>query len=753
MAVTRLCPECGKQYLSKTRFCRDDGARLVDAPSQPGTGTANEREAQSRPDPSDSPHLDAKAESKSKPPAKPEPKPDAKAEASKIAKAKGASLPLKSKPQPEAAAAASAAPISPALERAKAAPPPKPSSQAAAPPAARSIEGPLGASAEPPKAVAKTAARDGKQPLRTTGGGASRAASAPVASGRTSSDSRRDMRRESKRDHRGKEADKADPMLGRVIAGRFLLEAVIGAGATGVVYRATHRALNRTMAVKLLKPQFIWDERSLQRFMREARTCSLLDHPNIVYLYDFGRDDRGEPFLVMEFAEGKTLHETIRLSSTLTLPVDRTLAIMTQVARALEHAHGRGVIHRDIKPENIVLTTHEGQPDWVKILDFGVARIVGQAPVTGHGQVTGTAEFIAPETLSGAGTVAPPVDIYAVGMIFHDALIGRPPFTGKLDVVLHQHMNVVPPLLSERSGDPGIPPELDSLVARLLDKDPAKRPNAGDLATELEQLQRQDFSSDDNLDVGKGANGQSTVRLDLMERRTSVFMPRERKTELNDRLIRPTQIVARPSWPTRLSPQVAAERQARTRSDLNQRPSRDALNRDAERQTSALHAAAVTLAAQIWPGGWPQALLNLLQHIDVCEQQERQLAAALHSHEERARKQDEAQTHQKNLRQEILGISERLRGKEKLDDTERGRLYAELDRLERAFFATGDQSNAVPRGVIEPLRQRLYDVQATRRRSRILFARLLVAMPCPPSFEEERRIVAQLLLAADPPTQ
>ncbi|HMU40346.1 MAG TPA: serine/threonine-protein kinase, partial [Pseudomonadota bacterium] len=138
-----------------------------------------------------------------------------------------------------------------------------------------------------------------------------------------------------------------DQLLGRTIARRFVLTEYIGSGATGLVYRAVHKALEREMAVKLLKRELLWDERSLLRFFREAKTCSAVDHPNIVYLYDFGHDDTtGLPYLVMEFVSGETLHQAIQNSPTGNLPVERALALLLQVSHAIEHAHNRGVIHR-----------------------------------------------------------------------------------------------------------------------------------------------------------------------------------------------------------------------------------------------------------------------------------------------------------------------------------------------------------------------------------------------------------------------
>ena len=264
-----------------------------------------------------------------------------------------------------------------------------------------------------------------------------------------------------------------DPLVGRVIAGRFVLERRLGKGGMGVVYLANHNVLKRMFAVKLLRREFVSNERALARFFREARVASSVDHPNIVSIYDYGQTDKGEPYLVMEYVEGTLLYLAVVESKTRNLTPLAAVDIALQVARALEHAHERGVVHRDIKPENILITTFNGQSDWVKVLDFGVARIVGQPPLTRIGEeIIGTPEFIAPEMMAATSEVAPAVDLYALGIMLHDTIVGEPPFRGEIKEVLHGHLNIVPKPLSERRLDASIPSELDELTMQLLLKDP-----------------------------------------------------------------------------------------------------------------------------------------------------------------------------------------------------------------------------------------------------------------------------------------
>lgn len=645
MGRVRQCPECGKQYPSKARFCRAEGARLVEV----------EEEAELEP---------------ADPEATPEPE-------------FHRTMPL------------------PGLT-----------------PRSAPTQKPAGGERRSDKQVARDPGPgSGQDPGRGQGGG--------KPSGRRSGSEL-------------KEAQKRDPMIGRIVAGRFQLEQFLGAGATGVVYRATHRALSRPMAVKLLKRELIWDERSLLRFFREARACSVMDHPNIVYLYDYGRDDGGEPYLVMEYVDGVTLHAAIQASPSGTLLVERLLPIILQVARALAHAHHKGVVHRDIKPENIVLTRQNDQDDWVKVLDFGVARIVGQQPITGHGQVTGTAEFIAPETLADEGVVAPPVDLYALGIIIHEAIVGRPPFTGPLDVVLHQHMMVVPPLLSERSGDTSLPLDLDLIVARLLEKDPSHRPTASELVVELEQIMAQ-------LTAGESPPvplpEQITQRLTVYQRPTSILVPQERKTSLVDRLGRRTQLVERQRWPTQLMPDIVHD--ARTRWQPGK--GYDPADAELERESAELYLQASSLANLIWPGGCPQALSNLRGHLTDCDRVEQELEEQLRQLEKHQREQAQAHERHAQLKESIIQLSERLQTDRSLGATERERLLTDLEELERGFFATESRWRSVPAATTEPLRHRLLEVRADRQRARALFARLMLEMPCPPVLLPERERVAGLL--------
>ena len=274
-----------------------------------------------------------------------------------------------------------------------------------------------------------------------------------------------------------------DPLLGRTIAGRYLITHKIGAGGMGTVYRARHEIVGRDVAVKFLLPDLALDQTSRTRFLREAKAANRIDHDHIIDITDYGETDDGLVYLVMEFLEGRTLADEMRRGP---LGVARAVDIAMQCASALARAHELDVVHRDIKPTNIFLVDTPDRRDCVKVLDFGLAHIKGELRLTATGAVFGTPEYMAPEQARGAPLTGL-ADLYALGCVLFEMLTGSPPFRGSTPDLILQHMREPPPLASKRA--PGVPPELDALVRRLMDKDPRRRHRDGyHLLEELRQI-------------------------------------------------------------------------------------------------------------------------------------------------------------------------------------------------------------------------------------------------------------------------
>lgn len=282
-----------------------------------------------------------------------------------------------------------------------------------------------------------------------------------------------------------------EDMIGEVLGARYNLIGRLGQGSVGQVYLAERLdQARRQEAIKVLKPVVAVDPHFVSRFRREARAINRLQHQNIIGVYDFGRLPDGRLFLAMEYADGQRLDQVIKASGA--LPVGRMMHVSVQLAAAIAHAHGQGVVHRDLKPSNLILVQGKRKRDEVKVLDFGMAKIIApevtdNVVVTLPNQTFGTPAYMAPEQIEAPGS-DPRSDIYSMGCIFYEMLAGRPPFVGKNIELLMAHKTRMPKLPSERARGQRVPPELDAIIMKCLVKDVSDRYQTG---TELlEALQR-----------------------------------------------------------------------------------------------------------------------------------------------------------------------------------------------------------------------------------------------------------------------
>ncbi len=285
--------------------------------------------------------------------------------------------------------------------------------------------------------------------------------------------------------------DKVDPLIGSVLVGRYRVLEVLGRGGMGKVYVAEQIAMRRQVALKVILAEQASESDGrfdlVRRFQREAQAASRLEHPNTVRVFDFGHTDDGVLFLAMELLKGFTLAQVVR--SNVRLAPQRVVRIASQICKSLSEAHDAGIIHRDMKPDNIMIVPMAGEPDFLKVLDFGIAKIVNKdtdsSNITRTGTVMGTPTYMAPEQASGA-TVTAATDLYSLGIILYECLSGRPPFTGETPLsVLIKHMNEPVPPIVVKGFPPDVPQELVDLVMHLLAKNPEARPG-----TALEVLRR-----------------------------------------------------------------------------------------------------------------------------------------------------------------------------------------------------------------------------------------------------------------------
>jgi serine/threonine-protein kinase len=283
-----------------------------------------------------------------------------------------------------------------------------------------------------------------------------------------------------------------DPLIGAFIGERFLVRRKLGEGGMGVVYEAEQTAIDRKVALKVLHPH-LTDESLYARFRNEAAAASRLGHPNTITVFDFGKTETGSLYIAMEFIEGTSLDDEIRKNGA--MGWRRAARVVTQICGSLENAHDNGIVHRDLKPENVMLLKRGSEKDIVKVLDFGIAKIMEddgkdqRQALTKTGMVFGTPQYMSPEQIRGE-KVDPRSDIYSTGVIVYQMLTGALPFNAETPMgLLTKHLMDKPPSFVQANAANQVPAELETLVMQMLAKTAAERPQTmGEVAERIDAL-------------------------------------------------------------------------------------------------------------------------------------------------------------------------------------------------------------------------------------------------------------------------
>lgn len=297
-------------------------------------------------------------------------------------------------------------------------------------------------------------------------------------------------------------------LLGQVLDGRYRLDSILGSGGMGTVYRATHVTIGKTLAVKVLAEEFAGDDTFRKRFLREAQAVSQISHHNVVEVSDFGVTPTGSLYLVMEFLEGESLSDVLDREGG--LGWKRAKPIILQVCRALQSAHEKGILHRDVKPENCMRISRTDNPNFVKVLDFGLAKMLMAEPgldvslSAKGGGIMGTPEYMSPERIRGLELDAR-TDVYALGVLAYELVTGCVPYSGDhYTKVLDQQLNAAPVPPRKVSPNLDISRGVEAVILRALEKSrEARFPSAGEMADAFEQV---DAPADASSGVGSGAH-------------------------------------------------------------------------------------------------------------------------------------------------------------------------------------------------------------------------------------------------------
>jgi len=281
--------------------------------------------------------------------------------------------------------------------------------------------------------------------------------------------------------------------VGRLFCGRYEIKSLIGSGGMGSVYRAHFPALGKDVAVKILHTSAAEDDAAFKRFEREAKATSKLSHPNLAPVSDFGVDEDGAPYFVMEYVEGESLATLIDKNADQKVALEpmRVIDLFLQVAEAIGYAHSKGVVHRDLKPSNIIVARADNGGDLVKVVDFGIAKVLSEQSdspqsLTQTGEILGSPLYMSPEQCTGT-TLDNRSDLYSIGCVMYEALSGRPPLAGDNTVqTILKHVNEMPSPLAQVVPGLNLPAGLEAVVLRCMQKGPAERyQSAADLAADL----------------------------------------------------------------------------------------------------------------------------------------------------------------------------------------------------------------------------------------------------------------------------